>query len=125
MCGLPLSFLPPANVAIHADLSFLLPSAIVNDFVENGTSTFTCVGLPTNGNLMWTVGTVPVNDTNPQTTGPFYVVLVSSREVRLRVFSGRIMDHELRCMSQESGLAASMLLTTTSNDKKIAGATSG
>ena len=50
---------------------------------------------------------------DPATTGPCYVETVSSREVKLVLFSSNVTSlgrQRLRCTSQESGLSASMML---------------
>ena len=113
-------FSPSANVAIHANFQFLIPSAIVNDysnFRQMSTYNFTCVGLPSNGNLVWTMDGIGkstlLNITDPATSGPYFIETISSREVRFVLFSSRASSlgrQRLKCMSQESGINASMLL---------------
>lgn len=114
----------PGNVAIHANFQFLLQLAIVNDFSPFGNSTqyvYTCVSLPSNGNLEWREGSpsVPITATSPEGEEPYYVETVSSRELRLVLISMRIAalntSRKLECVSSESGTIASMTLTTESN----------
>ena len=67
--------------------------------------------------------TTPLNVTDPATTGPYYVEIVSSREVKLVLFSSNVTSlgrQRFRCTSQESGLSASMMLAE-SNYILIAG----
>ena len=114
----------PGNVAIHANFQFLLQLAIVNDFSPFGNNSqyvYTCVSLPSNGDLEWREGSpgVPITAMTPEGEEPYYVETVSSRELRLVLISKRVAalntSRKLECLSSESGTIASMTLTTESN----------
>ena len=71
-------------------------------------------------NLQWRLGGQLITNTSPETSEPFYVEAVSTREVRLVVFSARVgqLGMMLQCVSQ-SGATASMRLTLDGNQSSI------
>ena len=90
---------------------------------SGGLYRYSCVGFGSHDNLQWRFGGQLITNTSPETSEPYYLEMVSAREVRLVIFSARVgqLGAIFECASQ-AGATASMRLTVDGNlSTKIAG----
>ena len=83
---------------------------------SGGLYRYSCVGFGSHDNLQWRFGGQLITNTSPETSEPYYLEMVSAREVRLVVFSARVgqLGAIFECASQ-AGAIASMKLTVDGN----------